>query len=300
VEQKKSLIKKIEGSLAFRIRPILKNLCFFGIHLKENLSKKETIRVKFVSMVGVEQIPMLQQCLCSIFCKWNKVPEKIIIVSDGSVNETCLKKNLNFLPAQVEIKKPEDYLRSFKGSLINEYAGRHPFGLKLAILLKENEEGRTLWCDSDILFFGDLSQAIQNLPSGPICVAGVDWIHGYEPQLRDFLGGQWTPEMPVNAGFILFEAVPFDMGQIQAGLDFSRESWDWATEQTLVAYFHAKMGGRYWSPEEMVITGEDSQELRGDPWRRKWRGRHYIKPHRHMFWRDVYLLKKQGKNKKEA
>jgi len=300
VKQNKSLIKKIESSLAFRIRPILKELCFLGIYWKKSLSKKETLSVKLVSMVGADQIPMLQQCLISIFCKWDKVPEKIIIVSDGSVNETCIKKRFNFLPAQVHIKMPEDYLSSFSGSLINEYAGRNPFGLKLAILLKENEIGRTLWCDSDILFFGDLSQAIQNLPAGPIFVAGVDWIHGYEPQLRNFLGGQWMPDKPVNAGFILFEAVPFVMSEIQAGLDFSRKSWNWATEQTLVAYFHAKMGGLYWDECQMVITEEDLYEIRGDPWSKGWMARHYIKPHRPMFWRDVYLLKKQGKNRKGA
>jgi len=287
--------KKIIYSFTFRSRFLFSLLGNRGFFSKKCDPFKKKFSLKIVTMVGSSQVSLLQQCFLTMFRCWEKIPDKIIVVSDGSVNETDMRKYFQFFPAGTEYRQPQDYLVPFHGTPLGEYATQHPFGLKLAILLKENENGRTLWCDSDILFFGDLSQPIQNLPSGPICVAGVDWIHGYEPQLRDFLGGQWMPEMPVNAGFILFEAVPFEMGQIQAGLDFSRKSWDWATEQTLVAYFHAKMGGRYWLPEEMVITGEDSQELRGDPWRRKWRGRHYIKPYRQLFWRDVFfLVKKQS------
>ena len=294
-------LQKGKKSLAFRIRPFLEKLGRRGLFSKRWIPKGKKISLKWVTMVGVTQVPMLQQCLLTLLRCWDAVPAKIILVSDGSVKEEDLRKSFGFLPAGTEFRQPQDYLVPFDGTPLGDYAAQHPFGLKLAILLKENEIGRTLWCDSDILFFGDLSQAIQNIPAGPICVAGVDWIHGYEPQLRDLLGGQWMPERPVNAGFVLFEAVPFVMSQIQAGLDSSRKSWDWATEQTLVAYFHAKMGGRYWSPEEMVITGEDSQELRGDPWRRNWTGRHYIKPYRQLFWRDVFLLKKKadsGLNKK--
>jgi hypothetical protein len=176
-----------------------------------------------------------------------------------------------------------------------EYAHAHFFGAKLAIIIAESERGRFLWSDTDVLFFGDLSERLRNAHVGPILRVLRDTAHAYEPHLADLLGAHtMEDQQPVNAGFLLAERIPYDELRVDECLLEARDGWGWFTEQTVIAYCAAQMGSEFWQDDEMIISADDATEVFGSPAARGWRGRHYIAPHRHLFWRDALVQQIRG------
>ena len=220
---------------------------------------------------------------------WKKLPFRTVIVSDGSMSSSELQRSFRFVSGELVVKTADDYFEHHekrgRNALVS-YARAHPFGLKLAIFLKESETERCIWCDGDVLFFGDLSKRIEGFTKGRVLVAGRDWCHGYEPMLHAALDWDLTASPPVNAGFLLVEDFPYDEFGLEAKLAATQQGWGWYTEQTLLAYCMQRCSGVYWADSEMIISHEDCQEMVGNPERRGWRGRHYIAPYRDLFWRD--------------
>ena len=117
-----------------------------------------------------------------------------------------------------------------------------------------------------------------------------DHAYYYEPRVEVTLESSLRADPPVNAGFVLAERIPYDDLQIDKRLRACRDHWGPYTEQTIMAYFLQQMNGSLWRDDEMKITADDSREFFGDPVSHGWRGRHYISPHRHLFWRDAVML----------
>lgn len=224
---------------------------------------------------------------------WLSFPSELVVVSDGSATIRDIYQALCGVPAKLEVRRLEEYVdyhRSLGRQGLVEFSNHHPFSAKLAIFVREAEAGRFLWCDSDVLFFGDLSERIVALPTGPLIRVTRDIRQLYDGRMHRLVGGELGKQPPVNAGFVLAEQAPYDELCIDAKLAAGRGDWDWFTEQTIVAYFAQRMNGSFWGDDEMKITAEDSLDFLGNPLRNGWKGRHYIAPHRSLFWRDAAAL----------
>src|SRR5207248_5650610 len=103
----------------------------------------------------------------------------VIVVSDGTVALSQIRRRLCWWPARLETMEWErfrDFHKAKGRSELVEYANKDPFGRKLSAILAMSEETRLLWCDCDILFYSDFSGLIDIDSTQPLLLkTAKDW-----------------------------------------------------------------------------------------------------------------------------
>lgn len=263
---------------------------------------KPQLELILLSMCGVKHLGCLQQSLLSLYMAWSSLP-KLQIVSDGSLTFPMLEKAFDWWPGT---KSFSSWTRSVayhqqkgRDSLV-KFGNNNLMGRKLAIILEFAERGATLWCDSDILWFRELSSLPEvvkgNLPTFKM---SEDYNQSYDKNLiKQGLEHLCKPPF-MCAGLIFLEGDLIQACDLNRLLDIAATKSNWFTEQTIFAEAAYQLGRSYWPREKIAIFDHDQLSLKIPTYFRKdWVARHYVGPVRHIFWRDALALRLMGIQKK--
>jgi hypothetical protein len=254
-----------------------------------------------LTMTGSKYLELLQQCLLSLYKTWSTLP-KLHVVSDGTITTLELEKALKWWPNTKYFSSWEqsvDYHNNMGRKSLVQYAHSHFMGKKLAVILASGEQGSTLWCDSDILWFREISGLPRaGQPSGlPTLKMSEDYQSSYDEQLINY-GLEHLSEPPYrNAGFLHIQGNLLEHCNLQHLIDLAAEDSGHSTEQTIFAEAAYQLGGEVWSNEEVACFEDDKLSLLPDYAGKNWFARHYVGPVRHLFWRDALILRLGLKNR---
>ncbi|HTI71661.1 MAG TPA: hypothetical protein VMF06_16925 [Candidatus Limnocylindria bacterium] len=208
------------------------------------------------------------------------LPKSIRIFSDGSHSpeERALLRNLH--PSLTVV----DYTTLLGPHLppaVQAYAANQAMGKKLVVMSSMKVNRRTIYADSDILFFPGAAEIgdITNHPSRTPRYLLDCW-----PSLDDrLLRDESERQTPVNAGFFILEQ-PLDW----------TEAWSrWATmvgepkfftEQTTVNITMKRAGGEPLPPDRYVMQNKDQYDLLDHYTQKGVVLRHYISSIRYKMW----------------
>jgi hypothetical protein len=286
----------IGRSLAFRIPPIVYRR-LLGMAPHPRVERRESTGWPLLTMTGRRHLTMTVEMLRSVGRAWCRQPE-LILVGDGSVNAEDLRRAVSWWPQKVTIRLP-DYYRDAAAALgrtdIVDFSRAHVFGIKVAAMLQEAREGRVLWCDTDFLFWGDLlacSDVFEN-PALPLYTA-EDWMRAYDEDLAATVSSELERIPNVNSGLCWMSGDIYAEARLGPELKLAAKHCSLFTEQTLFAVATARCGKVLWTRKMIRLGDSDQFSLRMHPQWPTFVARHYLTPHRHLFWRDAMAFRMRG------
>ena len=286
------LYKTLKNSFAFRSGTIYRNV--LNTLPAPRPKKKPVFDLTLLSMCGAGHLLMLEQCLLSIARNWAAIPE-IVVVSDGSVSTEKIRKRLSWWCGPIEVKEWQAFrsYHSEKGRLeLAAYADKDAFGRKLAAILAISEQKRVFWCDTDIIFYNDFSKTLLSTKvNAPFIYTTEDWMRAYDENLLEN-GLAHLQQIPaVNTGLVLCEGNLYDACNLKGLIDACIPTCHSFTEQTILAEAVFRKGKVVWDCDFIRIILKDTQSIKPTYLKSNWVARHYIRPVRHLFWRDALALR---------
>jgi hypothetical protein len=283
----------LQASLAFRLPSVVyRRLLALAPHPR--LPEKADCGWPLLSMAGRGHLTMLQEMLRSLGRAWSRLPA-LVLVTDGSIEPGELGRELAWWPKPVTVRTPADYRSAAEAAgrpEIAEFSRRHVLGIKFAAMMHEAARGPVFWCDTDILFFQDLLDRSREMDthSKPI-YAAEDWLRGYDETLAGKVGRELERPPWVNSGLVWMTGDIYADAGLAPHLRDALGHCNHFTEQTLIALATVRRGSVLWS-RQMILLGDDDQfELRMRRIDPSFIARHYLTPHRHLFWRDALALR---------
>lgn len=288
----------LKDYLAFRARTVYR-LVLKVLPLPQTPPKSEQ-DLTLVSMCGAKYIGLLQQSLFSLYREWTLLP-KLHIVSDGSVTVSELQNALHWWSGTKEFSSWEEsvaYHEQRGRRSIVQFAQSNVMGKKLAVILKAGEQGPTLWCDSDILWFKQLPNIpkVDQTNTRPVLKISEDFQPSYDPRLIESGLSHLTQPPYRNAGLIYIQGEVLKHCKLQPLLDLAAEKPSNDAEQTIFAEANYQLNSGIWLRDEIACFAEDAITTRPQYAGKNWVARHYIGPVRHLFWRDALILRVGGKD----
>jgi hypothetical protein len=289
----------LKDLVAFRTRTVYRII--LKVLPKPRTPPKPEQDLTFVSMCGGKYLGLLQECLLSLYDAWPILP-KLHIVSDGTVNIPELQKALGWWPGTKTFSLWEESVayHSERGrKSIVEFAQNNIMGKKLAVILKAGEQGPTLWCDSDILWFKEFP-SIPNHDGAstlPFLKISEDCQPSYDPLLIEHGLKHLNCPPYRNAGLIYTRGELLKHCNLQPLLDLAAEKPCNDAEQTIFAEANYQLNSGIWLRDEIACFFDDREVALPRYEGKNWVARHYIGPVRHLFWRDAFLLRLGLKNR---
>ncbi len=251
---------------------------------------------------GYRGAKMMKALLLSVYYNWDKIP-RVTIVSDGTPKE-ALEAAMQFWPYPYEIKHWEEcaaWHRAKGHPAIIDFARVNLFARKLLSILAEAEQHPVIYCDTDVLWFG---QPRLPEPSPERCTMRIssDNMHCYHLPAIRYLNRQDMLEKPaVNAGLVYLAGSVYDhYHNFEELLQFMRIFDEGPAEQLTFAMIADRLGD-IWTPEEIILTTKDIH------WplfpRYLFSGtqsaRHHVATKHSWFWRDaLFILLRKHKNRR--
>jgi hypothetical protein len=281
------MLDKLTGSLAYR----LPNLYSAFLKYKSVPAVyKPHSNNRVLMMTGKNHLVMTKIALSSILKNWSAIPE-LVITSDGSLTAGEIEKAFTFWPGKLSAQNWVDtdvYHEKFDRKALIQYASVHPFGKKLAFILRHAESGPVLWIDSDVLFFNDFLPFIPVNTSGFACGGSEDFIKAYHHPVLEAFGDNWEDMPGFNAGILFAIGTGiYERFGLEKVLNSIHPFYDFCTEQTIFAHISQASLGIIWSRDVIKTFNDDNQQVlpmtAGDTI-----ARHYTSNVRHLFWRDAF------------
>ena len=247
--------------------------------VKLPISQTQKIPITVYALSCERDLPEQVASLRS-FIRHAGIPERFIIISDGSYTENSCNLLRQIHPC-VEVLPLEKLKRTDLPQSVYDYASQHSMGRKLLALMSIPINQTTIYTDSDILFFPGVSDLVELARSDntsslylPDCATKMD-----DRVIYDDL----EKLNPVNGGFIVFKK-SLDWSFAVERLSKITELNHYFTEQTLV---HLTMHYNQAKPlcsKRYVLSVED-QFIYPDKYAGKEIAlRHYVNDVRHKFW----------------
>jgi hypothetical protein len=289
----------LKKMVAFRARTVYR--IALSVLPKPHTPPKPEQDLTFISMCGEKYLGLLQECLLSLYEAWPILP-KLHIVSDGTVTVSNLQKKLDWWPGTKTFSLWEEsatYHNERGRKSIVEFAQNHIMGKKLAVILKAGEQGPTLWCDSDILWFKDFPSIPNHDDVNTLAFLKIseDYQPSYDPRLIEY--GLKHLDFPPyrNAGLIYIQGELLNHCNLQPLIDLAAEKPCHVSEQTIFAEANYQLNSGIWLRDEIACFSDDREVSFPQYEDKNWVARHYIGPVRHLFWRDAFLLRLGLKNR---
>jgi hypothetical protein len=282
---------------------------FFKVFSSGKLSaEREVSDLNLLLFSGVKGGTMLKAVLLSVYNTWERVPH-VTICTDGTPRE-YFEKLMAFWPFPYTLKTWAEQAEHFraKGAVnLAEFAECNVYAKKLVSVLAEAESRPTVYCDTDVLWFGEPRLPARNAPGSFSFRMSTDNVHCYYlPLIRYFKQQYLLEKPPYNAGLMYMSGSVLDH---YPGFDeymalfklFEEEAFP---EQNAFAMIADKLGDR-WSLDEIILTVKDVH------WpiipRYLFSGtqfaRHHVVTKKSWFWRDalfILLFKKPTVRKRAA
>lgn len=288
-----NLTSKIKNSLAFRSGYFYKYL--LSLLPFPSFLEKPELPLNFLTLCGVRQLLMLQQCLFSLYHAWPSLPS-LQIVSDGTLSISRLTKALDWWPGEKSFKLPQDcvhYHRHLGRESLAQFAESNVMGLKLAAVLEAAEKSSTLYCDTDVLWFRPLSE----LPLGGeessyvVLKMSEDFQQSYDTDLLEKGLTNLSKPPFLCAGLLFVYGELLQNCDLEYLLDCAAKKSNHFTEQTIFAEAAHQLGLKFWSKEEVACFIDDQFSLAPTYLGKEWIARHYVGSVRHLIWRDALALR---------
>lgn len=228
----------------------------------------------------------------SVRLSWKQFP-KILIITDGFPPD-ALRVRLGKWGGRVEIVSWEHCARFFAEDrykdLVN-YASAQLWGKKLIGILYSMAKYRTLYSDTDVLWFKDPTQSLPLLETQPVMKMSQDIEPSYSADLLGHMSIDPNNFPSLNAGLI------YGYGDVSVFPGWTKMSRflakrpDNRSEQTALAILSAHFGS-YWPMTEVCLSVSDINTFTHSP-RINYReilARHYVNTKGWLFWRDYLWL----------
>lgn len=245
---------------------------------------QETIVPVTVYSLSYEKCLAEQVASIRSFIKNVGIPNKFVVVSDGSYSEQS-KKLIREIHPCVSVCDWLDFVRSDLPEYVKSFAKLHPMGIKFSVLLSipvdEGANETVIYTDCDILFFPGATELSEIAVSAEHCSY-------YLPDCEKSLDGRLLftsdeGEQPVNAGFIVFKQkidwsiALHRLSELDGGITYY-------LEQTLVHLALHYNKALPLAPDRFVMNTSDlfmySDLFASD----QIAIRHYVNTVRHKFW----------------
>lgn len=243
-------------------------------------------------MVGKKHIDYIKWNLWSICNSWSTLPN-LTIYSDDTLTTAQIKDKLSFWTGHLKIYTFElvnNYHKSRNRNALVQYAKFHPLGKKLAVILYHAEDKPTLWVDCDMLFYKDSTQYIPQIEIDSFfCGGSEDWITAYDVRLVNSYFKNLKDFEKFSSGILLINGKNiYEDFELESALDSLNKTYDFFTEQTIIAYLAKDSLGIIWDQNKMMNAMDDRQEIFPE---KTWPvARHYTTNVRHLFWRDLFFF----------
>lgn len=281
------MLNKIKQSLAFRSGPVYQKLCSFLPDPEYRTGP--SCHFRLLSMTGKKHLDMLNQSLISLHNTWNKRPD-LIIYSDGSVTIQALQKKLGWWKGNIKYGTQEDILawtQQCGSSALHSFAEKEAVGRKLSCILLESEAAPVLWCDTDILWYKELS--LSSPGAGLHIQVSEDYQSAYDGFISQKAAGILTAPPYINTGLVYLSGTLVSNPQLSMWLDLVGQQPNHFTEQTFLALAVKLLQGNRWTLNEIACLQSDRFDLSPSYTGKPWYARHYVGPVRHLFWRDSFF-----------
>lgn len=282
-------LHKVKGSLAFRLPHLYRRL----LRLKHinDLPPKRPLDLMVIMMTGRNFIDMTRFAVLSIAKSWSAVP-KLIINTDGSIPAADVIKQLRFWPGELVVEDWQNtaaYHQHKSRPALVKYGNAHPFGKKLALILRYAEQAPVFWLDSDILFFNDFIPYLPKPASAFACGGAEDFTPAYHEAVIKHTGNNLYQQYLFNAGLLYVHGKDiYENFNLDKLIEAIHPDYDFCTEQTIFAHLASKSLGIIWSKDIVKTFNADSQDIKAMPVKNVI-ARHYTSNVRHLFWRDAFF-----------
>jgi hypothetical protein len=289
------VIKRVKNSFAFRspvlYKPIVKWLMQSAPKTKTEVSNEYNL----VVLVGKKQVDMLYVCLRSVYRHFKQVPHIFVFMDAGVAEKQCNKlakrlpgDNISFISRAACLAYHD------KNAPLLTFAGANPMGLKLAAILQVLDAGKpVLYCDTDVLWYGDPFKTIAPLLAKPDFELALseDFQPAYDFNLVNKGDLQALKNSPhFCAGILLIKKLsPESLQRMNKLVAIAAKESDHFSEQTIFAWLNKKSSDQPLDSEAFTIKTSDQFEIRAQPMPGVI-ARHYIGSVRHLFWRDAVWL----------
>lgn len=271
-------------------------------------AEKETSDLNLLFFCGVKGGKMLKAVLLTVYTTWEKVPH-VTICTDGTPKE-YFEALMAFWPFPYKITTWMDAAASFRArGAVNlvEFGEGNLYAKKLLAVFAAAEERPTLYCDTDVLWFGEPRLPARTSQKDFAFRMATDTAHYYPmPLVRYFQRQDLLEKAAYNAGVMymsgsLLDHYPGYEENIMAMFKLFAE--DTFPEQLAFALIADKLGDR-WSLDEIILTLDDVRW----PLIPKYFfsnghfARHHVLTKKTWFWRDALyiLLFKKNKARRRA
>lgn len=288
------MIRRIKNSLVFRLPLVYKKILEqFGLITRKNKTQNHNFNLTI--LVGKAQLSMLRETLNSIVRNFEEIPA-IYIFTDHNLNpETCRKVLSWQQQTLIKIISANECI-SFheKDHDLVLFAKKNPMGLKLAAILQIAALGKPLlYCDTDVLWFGDPQNIIKEmLVNDQISLSlSYDFQPAYDNSLIERGNLSILTKPPYFcAGILLYKLTTKTMEENLAKiLPLVTKESNHFTEQTIFSYLNKICGGFGMDAHKFQINLKDQYHFL--PNKNNPIARHYIGPVRHLFWRDALFMR---------
>jgi hypothetical protein len=265
---------------------------FFALTPKKIVPKKELADFHVLYFCGKKGLKLLKASIMSIYLTWDRIPH-ITVVTDGTPT-SLIEQELQFWPYPITVKCWDEsvtYLLSMGRDKLVEWSYRNVFARKLQSILVEAETRPTLYCDTDILWFGEprIPQTTNNF----VMRISEDNVPTYSETLISQLD-RWDimTKKPMNAGLIFLSGSPYQSYDGFAPLIDLASTHEEGPSEQLVFSLIAERLGDCWTLDEVIVDTTDLHWPLIPPYFFSGHAfaRHHVLTKRSWFWRDALFL----------
>jgi len=281
-----------------KLGAIIKRSLGYKRNTPERLHKtNSTAGFKMVYFVGGNTLSYLNSSLFSVYKSFNCLPELVIVVSDSTPIARIAERIVKW-PVKTEIISWEEcagYYKSKGDISLYQYATEDLWGKKMVAILYCAEKYKTLYSDTDVLWFADPTSSI-NFEKNNSMKMCLDESFAYVEEMVAELGCEH-----------IYETLPYNAGVICASGDFSshpkwreltrylsqlknksvrKKGW---TEQTAFAILNNYFGTS-WTKDEIFLELNDNGSF-FNKYKKEYQNmyaRHYCTTKGWLFWRDYF------------
>ncbi|GAB4233158.1 MAG: hypothetical protein Kow0049_16430 [Stanieria sp.] len=149
-----------------------------------------------------------------------------------------------------------------------------------------------LWCDSDILWFKELSSLPTGLKKSSVILKTTeDFQQSYDPNLLEQKLKHLHEFHFVNTGLVFLKGNLLEACKLKNLINCASKNPHHFSEQTILAEAAYQLRQNYWTLEEINCSYDSYSLILPTFFRKKWVAKHYVSGIRHQLWQDAFALR---------
>ena len=179
----------------------------------------------------------------------------------------------------MEVKDWDFYDHPLRIKSINDYVSYCSMGKKLNTILGHNHTQQTIYVDSDIVFYRNISFYLNS----NLLKDGLWYVPDPIGDLNEYFSQKRESIYPLNAGLLIINK-KFNQEDINIYLSNLDENFSYFSEQSSFEYAYRKQGANMLDPRQFIIDTSDQFDISIKHHPEDIAMRHYTGPVRHKMW----------------